>query len=172
MPKFRRTDRINEQLKQEISLIVRDEVRDPRVGLATITAVVTSPELDHAKVYVTSLGDETEREEIIEGLRSAAPFVRKQLSGRLHMRRVPELHFEADRVMAEALRIEELLRQALPPELRNQSADAEDSAGAGDSVDDDDSIDMDDSIDPADVDDAVDSDDTDGAPGSVEREKE
>jgi ribosome-binding factor A len=152
MPKFRRTDRINEQLKQEISLIVRDEVRDPRVGLATITAVVTSPELDHARVYVTSLGDETEREEIIEGLRSAAPFVRKQLSGRLHMRRVPELHFEADRVLAEALRIEELLRQALPPELRNQPLDADDSAVAADVVDaenGDDADDVDDASDPA-----------------------
>jgi ribosome-binding factor A len=152
MPKFRRTDRINEQLKQEISLIVRDEVRDPRVGLATITAVVTSPELDHARVYVTSLGDETEREEIIEGLRSAAPFVRKQLSGRLHMRRVPELHFEADRVLAEALRIEELLRQALPPELRNQPLDADDSTAAADVVDSDDgddADDVDDASDPA-----------------------
>jgi ribosome-binding factor A len=114
MPKFRRTDRINEQFKQEISLIVRDEVRDPRVGLATITAVQTSPELDHAKVYITSLGDETEREEIIAGLRSAAPFIRKQLAGRLSMRRIPELHFEADRVLAEAARIEQLLREALP----------------------------------------------------------
>ncbi|HEX2206629.1 MAG TPA: 30S ribosome-binding factor RbfA [Longimicrobium sp.] len=123
MAKFKRTDRINEQLKQEISLIVRDEVRDPRVGLATITAVVTSPELDHARVYVTSLGDEKEREGIIEGLRSAAAFIRKQLSGRLHMRRVPELHFEADRVLAEALRIEELLRQALPA---GQGEDGED----------------------------------------------
>jgi ribosome-binding factor A len=139
MPRFRRTDRINEQLKQEISLIVRDEVRDPRVGLATITAVVTSPELDHARVYVTSLGDETEREEIIEGLRSAAAFVRKQLGGRLHMRRIPELHFEADRVLAEALRIEELLRQALPPEQRDQ-ADAGDSADADGADDSDDPV--------------------------------
>jgi ribosome-binding factor A len=146
MPKFRRTDRINEQLKQEISLIVRDEVRDPRVGLATITAVVTSPELDHARVYVTSLGDETEREEIIEGLRSAAPFVRKQLSGRLHMRRVPELHFEADRVLAEALRIEELLRQALPPELRDQPLDSDDAVVADDPDNDDET---DDASDPA-----------------------
>jgi ribosome-binding factor A len=114
MPKFRRTDRINEQFKQEISLIVRDEVRDPRVGLATITAVQTSPELDHAKVYITTLGDEEEREEILVGLRSAAPFIRKQLAGRLSMRRIPELHFEADRVLAEAMRIEQLLREALP----------------------------------------------------------
>ena len=114
MPQFRRTDRLNEALKQEISLIVRDEVRDPRVGLATITAVQTSPELDHARVYVASLGDETERDEIITGLRSAAAFIRKQLGGRLHMRRIPELHFEADRVLSEALRIEQLLREALP----------------------------------------------------------
>ncbi len=64
MPKFRRTDRINEQFKQEISMIIRDEVRDPRVGLATITAVQTSPELDHAKVYFTALGSDEERAEM------------------------------------------------------------------------------------------------------------
>jgi ribosome-binding factor A len=114
MGNFRRTDRLNEQLKQEISLIVRGAVRDPRVGLATITAVQTSPELDHAKVYVTSLGSEEEREEILTGLRSAAAFIRKELGQRLHMRRIPELHFEADRVLAEAMRIEALLREALP----------------------------------------------------------
>jgi ribosome-binding factor A len=114
MGNFRRTDRLNEQLKQEISLIVRGSVRDPRVGLATITAVQTSPELDHAKVYVTSLGSEEEREEILTGLRSAAAFIRKELGQRLHMRRIPELHFEADRVLAEAMRIEALLREALP----------------------------------------------------------
>ena len=122
MANFRRTDRINEQLKQEISMIVRDEVRDPRVGLATITAVQASPELDHAKVYVTSLGDEEEREEILTGLRSAAPFIRKELGARLHMRRIPELHFEADRVLAEAMRIEQLLREALPPEPTPEAA--------------------------------------------------
>ena len=114
MPRFKRTDRINEQLKQEISLLIRDEVRDPRVGLATVTAVQTSPELDHAKVYFTALGDLEEREEILLGLRSAAPFIRKALGQRLHIRRIPELHFEIDRVLAEAMRIEELLREALP----------------------------------------------------------
>lgn len=114
---FRRTDRINEQLKQEISLIVRDEVRDPRVGLATVTAVETSPELDHARVYVTALGDDAEKEEIVAGLRSAAPFVRGQLGRRLHMRRIPELHFQLDRVLEHATRIEHLLREALPDEI-------------------------------------------------------
>jgi ribosome-binding factor A len=114
MPRFRRTDRINELLREEIAVLVRDAVRDPRVGLATVTAVETSPELDHAKVYVTTLGDEEERAAVITGLRSAAPFVRSQLSKRLHMRRIPELHFEIDRVLEEAMRIEALLREALP----------------------------------------------------------
>jgi ribosome-binding factor A len=114
MPRFRRTDRINELLREEIAVLVRDQVRDPRVGLATVTAVETSPELDHAKVYITTLGDDAERAEVLAGLKSAAPFVRSQLSKRLQMRRVPELHFEIDRVLEEAMRIEALLREALP----------------------------------------------------------
>lgn len=116
MPRFKRTDRINEQLRQEVSILVRDEVHDPRVGLVTITAVETSPELDHARVYITTLGSEEEREEALEGLRSAAPFIRHQLGKRLRMRRIPELHFQIDRVLEEASRIEALLREALPPE--------------------------------------------------------
>jgi ribosome-binding factor A len=133
MPKFRRTDRINEQLKQEISLLIRDQVRDPRVGLATITAVQTSPELDHAKVYITALGDEAEREEILVGLRSAAPFIRHALGKTLQMRRIPELHFEIDRVLAEAMRIEQLLREALPADAPSPDEDAA-SEGADDAA--------------------------------------
>lgn len=129
MPKFRRTDRINEQLKQEISLLIRDQVRDPRVGLATITAVQTSPELDHAKVYITALGDEDERAGILTGLRSAAPFIRHELGKRLHMRRIPELHFEIDRVLAEAMRIEQLLREALPADSAAEESEPGGQAG-------------------------------------------
>ncbi|MEX2570631.1 MAG: 30S ribosome-binding factor RbfA [Gemmatimonadota bacterium] len=114
MPQFRRTDRINEQLRQEISLLIRDGVRDPRVGLATVTAVEASPELDHARIYVTALGEEDEKEEVLAGLRSAAPFIRSQLGRTLHMRRIPELHFEIDRKLENAMRIEHLLREALP----------------------------------------------------------
>jgi ribosome-binding factor A len=114
MPQFRRTDRINEQLRQEIALLILEEVRDPRVGLATITGVETSPELDHARVYITATADEDEKAAMVEGLRSAAPFIRGQLGRRLHMRRIPELHFELDRKLENAMRIESLLREALP----------------------------------------------------------
>ena len=128
MPKYRRTDRINELLREEISVLVRDEVRDPRVGLATVTAVQTSPEMDHAKVYVTTLAESDERAEMLAGLQSAAPYIRSQLSKRLHMRRVPELHFEFDRQLEEAMRIEALLREALPDEKR-AGADDPDAEG-------------------------------------------
>jgi len=114
MPQFKRTDRINEQLRQEISLLIRAEVRDPRVSLATITEVECSPELDHARVYITTMGDEEEKAAVLAGLHSAAAFIRAQLGRRLRMRRIPELHFEIDRKLENAMRIESLLREALP----------------------------------------------------------
>lgn len=123
MAQFKRTARINEQLRQEISLLIRSEVRDPRVGLATITAVEASPELDHARVYITTLGDDEEKEAAVEGLRSAASFIRTQLGRRLHMRRIPELHFQVDRKLENALRIESLLREALPHDKEEDEAD-------------------------------------------------
>lgn len=119
MPRYRRTDRINELLREELSVLIRDEVRDPRVGLATVTAVDTSPELDHARVYITTLGDDEEKQEIVAGLQSAAGFLRGQLGRRLHMRRIPELHFSIDRVLEGAQRIETLLREALPDDVPN-----------------------------------------------------
>ncbi|CAN5298770.1 MAG: 30S ribosome-binding factor RbfA [Gemmatimonadetes bacterium] len=114
MPRFKRTDRINELLREELSVLIRSEVRDPRVGLATITAVETSPELDHARVYISTLGEDDEKQEILAGLQSAAGFLRGQLGRRLHLRRIPELHFAIDRVLEGAQRIETLLREALP----------------------------------------------------------
>lgn len=119
MPRYRRTDRINELLREEISLMLRNEVHDPRVGLATITGVEASPELDHARIYYTTSAEGEERDEMQAGLSSAATFIRSQLSRRLHMRRVPELHFRFDSQLAEAARIEQLLRETLPEDAES-----------------------------------------------------
>ncbi len=108
----RRIDRIEEQLRIELSEIVEREIQDPRIGLATVTAVKVSPDLAHARVFVSVLGDQTQRKKTLEGLRSAANFVRRSLSKRLHhMRRIPDLSFDYDETVEKGIRIEELLDQ-------------------------------------------------------------
>jgi ribosome-binding factor A len=107
-----RIERVNEQLKREISRIVIGEVADPRVGGATVTRVSAAPDLTFARVHVQILGDEAERAETLKGLRAAGAFIRRALAGRLSMRRVPELRFEEDRSLERLKRIETLLAEA------------------------------------------------------------
>jgi ribosome-binding factor A len=108
----RRIDRIEEQLRIELSEIIERELHDPRIGLTTVTGVKVSPDLRHARVFVTVLGEDDERKKSLEGLRSAASFVRRSLSQRLHhMRRIPELSFDYDEAVEKGLRIETLLDQ-------------------------------------------------------------
>jgi ribosome-binding factor A len=108
----RRIDRIEEQLRIELSEIIEREIQDPRIGLTTVTAVKVSPDLRHARIFVTVLGDSTQRKKALQGLRSAASFVRRSLSKRLHhMRRIPELSFDYDEAVEKGMRIEELLEQ-------------------------------------------------------------
>ena len=94
----RRIDRIEEQFRIELSEIIEREIQDPRIGLTTVTGVKVSPDLRHAHVFVTVLGDEADRKKALQGLRSAAGFIRRSLSQRLHhMRRIPELAFDYGR---------------------------------------------------------------------------
>lgn len=111
-------------------MLVRNEVRDPRVGMVTVTAVKTSPELDHARVYVTALGEDAEKEEAVAGLQHAAAFIRSRLGQQLRLRRVPELHFEVDRQLEEANRIEALLRQALPDDDQDREPPSGEDTGS------------------------------------------
>src|SRR5207249_6004542 len=108
----RRIDRIEEQLRIELSEIIEREIQDPRIGLTTVTAVKVSPDLRHGRVFVTVLGNEEDRKKALAGLRSAASFIRRSLSKRLHhMRRIPELSFDYDETVEKGIRIEELLDQ-------------------------------------------------------------
>jgi ribosome-binding factor A len=109
----RRSERLNEQLRREISDILRRLVRDPRVGIPTVTRAEVTPDLWMARIFVR-VGVETERAEALEGLQAAAPFIRRELSSRIKVRRVPELQFEMDKTLEHASRIEELLREVGP----------------------------------------------------------
>lgn len=110
----RRVQRLNEQLKRELAVRLRTELRDPRVQGVTLTAVRTAPDLTHARVMIRVLGDQAARAEALEGLAAAAPYLRKALGQALHIRRVPELSFEVDATLEHAARIEELLHEVRP----------------------------------------------------------
>jgi ribosome-binding factor A len=110
----KRLARLNEQLKREISGIVRTEVRDPRVGVVSVIGVEVAADLGSARVFVRMLGTDAERAAALEGLAAAAPFVRKTLGQELHVRRVPELRFQEDRSFEQAQRIERILHEVLP----------------------------------------------------------
>jgi ribosome-binding factor A len=112
----KRIARLNEQLKREISELIRIQVRDPRVGLVTITGVDVARDLGSAKVYIRSQGTPAEVESTLEGLGAAAPFLRTTLGRILSVRRVPELRFRTDRSYEHAQRIEQVLSEVMPPE--------------------------------------------------------
>jgi ribosome-binding factor A len=103
---------LNEQVKREISEILRTEVRDPRVGLVTVTEARVAPDLSFARIYVRPFGGE--EEELFAGLEKATPYIRRELAHRLKVRHVPELRFEPDHALEHALHIEKLLSEVLP----------------------------------------------------------
>lgn len=112
MAQHRRTERLNRLFQEELARLIRVELKDPRVQTATITAVETTSDLAHATVYVRTLGDRLDVGQAIEGLESAAGYIRRELGQELRLRRIPELHFEVDRTLERARRIDELLEMA------------------------------------------------------------
>ncbi|HEX6406088.1 MAG TPA: 30S ribosome-binding factor RbfA [Gemmatimonadales bacterium] len=105
----RRPEQMAETLRQVITDGLTREVRDPRVGFVTITGVLVTNDLSHARVMVSVPGEETEKARALEGLQSAAGFLRSRAARALTTRTVPELHFELDRGLEHAARINELL---------------------------------------------------------------
>jgi ribosome-binding factor A len=104
-----RADRLAHELRNELSLILAREVKDPRVGFATITQVRVSPDLRHARVFVSVLGSPEERKETFAALHRASGFMRRQLSGRLRLRHCPDLQFALDDSMEYGARMDNLL---------------------------------------------------------------
>lgn len=105
----RRPEQVAETLRQVITDALAREVRDPRVGFVTVTGVIVTNDLSHARVMVSVPGEEADKSRALEGLQSAAGFLRTRAARALTTRSVPELHFELDRGLEHAARISELL---------------------------------------------------------------
>lgn len=107
----RRTARVEDLLRAEISDLILREIQDPRVRLATVSAVSVSPDLRHATVSVSVLGEDDKREETVQALHHARGFIRSQLAQRLRLRVVPDLLFQLDRGAEYSQRITDLLEK-------------------------------------------------------------
>ena len=106
-----RPERLAELIRQTVAAFLTGNVRDPRIGFVTVTGVVVTTDLSHATVSVSVMGTAEEKETSLEGLMSAAGFLRAQLSRELRLRTSPELHFRLDRGLEHAQRIEQVLRE-------------------------------------------------------------
>lgn len=115
-----RQEKVREMLKIEISDIIHKDMKDPRIGFVTITDVKISPDLRFARVYVSVLGDEEQKNKSLKGLKSAAGFVRAEIGKRVRMRVTPEIQFIFDESIEHGVHIFELLQQIKKDENKEE----------------------------------------------------
>ena len=106
-----RTDRLDSQIRQELMDLLQREMKDPRLGFATITRVETARDLGHARVWVSVLGTDAERARTMDALRVATPWLRRKLGERLSLRHVPELSVREDDSIASGDRVLQILQE-------------------------------------------------------------
>ena len=147
-----RLERVQEEVRREIGAILQQRASDPRLAWVSVTRVEVSGDLTHAKVFISSLGDDDARAAALKALQKAGPFIRSELSRRIELRRIPELSFREDRGIEASLRITRLLPESQPTS----------SVPAEERVEKDYSVDADDDDDGDDDDGADDDDDDDG----------
>ena len=109
-----RMDKINEELKKELSIIIDNNLKNPHItGMVSVTKVKTSPDLRYARVYISLLNCKNVKE-TLDGLKSASGFMRTELARRVNLRYTPELRFEIDNSMEYGARIENILKEIIP----------------------------------------------------------
>jgi ribosome-binding factor A len=122
MQQTRRTRRLALQIQQEIGMMLFKNVKDRRIGLVTVTGVELSPDLRHARVFVSVMGGADEKRESLEALNHASGWIRRELGQRIRMKFLPEIVFRADNSQEYGERIDRLLdeirEQGSPPKVR------------------------------------------------------
>lgn len=108
-----RPEKVEHFIKEELSEILRREVRDPRIGFVSVTDVEVSTDLRHARIFVSVLGDAAAKAATMDGLRSAVGYIRRELGGRLQMRHTPEITFRLDESIERGARVHRLLGEVV-----------------------------------------------------------
>jgi ribosome-binding factor A len=124
MPReFPRTRRVGEQIQRELAELIRTELRDPRLGMVSISSVQVSRDMAHAKIHVSVLGKEEQVSDSLGVLNHAAGFLRHKLGKILHMRVIPVLRFYHDRSLEEGARLGALINEAIASDKGNAGED-------------------------------------------------
>ena len=110
---FSRKDRVAEQIRREIAELVRVEVKDPRVGMVSITDVEVTPDYAHAKVFFSTLAGSQTVDAVLEGLQKASGFLRRELGKRIRIHTTPQLHFVFDQSLERGADLSKLIEQAV-----------------------------------------------------------
>ncbi|MCB4358102.1 30S ribosome-binding factor RbfA [Quatrionicoccus australiensis] len=108
---FQRSDRVAEQVRRDLADLIRTELKDPRVGMVSLTAVELTPDYAHAKVFFATLNDE-HLDEVMQGLKRASGFLRRELGRRIHIHTLPELHFVYDNSIQHGASMSALIERA------------------------------------------------------------
>ncbi len=124
----RRLLKVNEAVREVLSSAIAEGLKDPRIGFVTVTSVQTSADLRHAKVFVSVLGGEREREETLAGLRSSHGYLQERVAEAVRLKRTPQLEFVYDGSVDYGMRINELL-QRYEAGVRTTDDDATDATG-------------------------------------------
>ncbi|MDI4636517.1 MULTISPECIES: 30S ribosome-binding factor RbfA [Halomonadaceae] len=134
MREFKRTDRVADQLQQELAVLIQREVKDPRLGMITVSGVTVSRDLGYADVYVTLLGEnDAERvKDNLKVLKRAAGFLRSQIARRIKLRHVPELRFHYDESVVRGQQLSSLIEEAV---ASDRAQHHEEPGGDGDGAD-------------------------------------
>lgn len=109
---FQRSDRVAEQVRRDLAELIHKELKDPRVGMISLTSVELTPDYAHAKVYFTTLQPE-HLDEVEQGLKRASGFLRRELGRRIHIHTLPELHFVYDASVARGADLTDLINKAV-----------------------------------------------------------
>lgn len=113
-----RVDKVQELIKQEVSNMILRELKDPRIGFATVTQVAVSGDLRHAKIFVSLLGSEEQKLQTWEGLNSSLGFIRSELGKRIRLRYTPEINLQLDTSLDHSVKIQKLLDEVKKEESR------------------------------------------------------
>ena len=125
---FSRKDRVSEQIRREIAELVRVEVKDPRVGMVSITDVEVTPDYAHAKVFFSTLAGSQTVDAVLEGLQKASGFLRRELGKRIRIHTTPQLHFVFDQSLARGAELSKLIQEAVTISQASEASEKNDAS--------------------------------------------